>query len=225
LLAARAFFQVQAGNLDSAQRLISRGRALVDAHSLDRVTVPPLDVAALFLALGEVRRLRAEKIGFDPIPENFAVVLEERCQLILDAQSAYSETMRSLDAHYSSMAGVKVGRLYQDLHSDLTSMPAPKAADTKERQQLFDGAMRLRYSILLRKSVAMMRATVDLLERSDRPSRWREKAKAALLEIEEAQKREQAALDALPYSRAQLQQVLDEMAARAQLANPQSGGS
>jgi hypothetical protein len=115
------------------------------------------------------------------------------------------------------MAGVKVGSLYQDLHTDLTSMPKPKEADTEERQKLFEGALRLRYSILLRKSVAMLRATVALLERNKQPSPWRKKAEEALAEIEEAQRREQEAIDALPYTREQLQQVLDDMAARAKL--------
>lgn len=215
IFAARASASVARGDLDSAERHISKGRAVVDAHSLDRVTVPPLDVAALYFAQGEVYRLRAEAIEFDPVPPDFTDALERRCQFLLDAQGSYSEVMRSHDAHYSSMAGVKVGRLYRDLHADLTSMPVPPAADTKERQRLFEGALRLRYSILLTKALAMLRATVDLMERSSEPSRWREEAKKTLEQIESAQVSEQAALDALPYSREQLQQVLDEMAARA----------
>lgn len=215
LIAARAHSEVARGNLDTAERILVRGRAIVDAHSLDRGSAPPLDVAALFLALGDLHRVRAEAISFDPIPADFPRLLEERCQLILDAQGAYSEVMRSMDAHYSSMAGVKVGSLYHDLHSDLTSMPKPKEANTEERQKLFEGALRLRYSILLRKSVAMLRATVALLEKNKQPSPWRKKAEEALLQIEDAQRREQEAIDALPYTRQQLQQVLDEMASRA----------
>ena len=84
-----------------------------------------------------------------------------------------------------------------------------------EKKQLFEGAIRLRYSILLRKAVSMMRATVAMLERTDHETRWREKAEEALREIEEAQMEEEAAIDALPYSREQLQQVLDEMAQKA----------
>jgi hypothetical protein len=131
--------------------------------------------------------------------------------------------MRSQDAHYSSMAGVKVGRLYQDLHTDLTSMPIPEAADTLERRQLFEGALRLRYSILLRKASAMMRATVALIERSQQPSRWRKEVRDALQQIELSQERERAAIDALPYTRVQLQQVLDAMADAARGRDSQGG--
>jgi hypothetical protein len=223
LFAARALSEVFSDRLEAAERFISRGREVIDAHSLDRVTVPPLDVAALYFALGEVYRRRAQEIRFDPVPTDFARELERRCQFILDAQGAYSEAMRSQDAHYSSMAGVKVGRLYQDLHTDLTSMPIPEAADTLERRQLFEGALRLRYSILLRKASAMMRATVALIERSQQPSRWRKEVRDALQQIELSQERERAAIDALPYTRVQLQQVLDAMADEARGRDSQGG--
>ncbi len=225
LLSARAHHQVQRGELDLAERTISKGRSIVDAHGLDRVTVPPTDVASLFFALGELRFRRAEEIRFDPLPEDFGVALEQRCQHILDAQSAFSETMRSQDAHWSSMAGVKVGELYKNLHRDLMAVGPPAEAVTEEKRRLFEGAMRLRYSILLRKSLSMMEATVSLLERTHQKSRWREKAREALEEIREAQEVEERAIDALPYSRAQLQQVLDDMAQRAKSASTGNSGT
>lgn len=225
LLAARAHYDLKRGELDAAARNISRARAIVDAAGLDRVTTPPLDVASLFFALGELRSRRAEEIKFNPLPPDFAQALEERCRHILDAQSAYSETMRSADAHWSSMAGVKVGQLYKNLHADIMAVPIPAAAATPEKRQLFEGAMRLRYSILLRKALGMMEATVALLDRTHQRSRWREKAREALEEIRAAQAQEEQAIDALPYSRAQLQQVLDEMSQKAKSSNTVSQGS
>lgn len=214
IYAARSLALLTGEKLELAEKTIRRGLAIVDREGLARGQTMPLDVAALYFSLGELRRHRASEIRFVESTADFLRRLEERCQLILDAQSAFSESMRANDAHWSSMSGVRVGELYQHLHRDLIAMPRPPAADTKERQQLFDGALRLRYSILLRKSVAMMRATVSLLERQKQTTRWREKAKHALQEIEKAQQEEESAIDALPYSRLQLQQVLDEMAER-----------
>jgi len=211
IFAARSLAALEKEKLEEAEVSTRRGLSVVDQDSLARGQTMPLDVAALYFSLGELRRHRAAEIHFDPVPEDFLQRLEERCQLILDAQSAFSESMRAGDAHWSSMSGVRVGELYQHLHRDLMAMPRPKAADTEERRQLFDGALRLRYSILLRKSVAMMRATVTLLDRQKQKTRWRARAKSALVEIEKAQVDEEAAIDALPYSRSQLQQVLDEM--------------
>src|SRR5690606_1347541 len=101
--------------------------------------------------------------------------------------SAFSEAMRSQDVHYSSMSGVKVGQLYKSLHSELMSIEAPPAAVHVQKKQLFEGAMRLRYSILLRKSLAMMESTVALLDRTEGAgvSPWRDKAREALREIRE----------------------------------------
>lgn len=225
LLAARSHLELERGQLDAAGRTISKGRSIIDAQGFDRVTVPPLDVASLFFALGELRSRRAEEIQFDPLPADFAQALEERCRYILEAQSAFSETMRSQDAHWSSMAGVKVGQLYKSLHTELMAISAPEAAVTPEKKQLFEGAMRLRYSILLRKSLGMMEATVALLERAPQKSRWREKARDALEEIREAQLAEEKAIDALPYSRLQLQQVLDEMSAAAKSTTTANTGT
>ena len=225
LLGARAHAELLDGRLEAAELTISKGRAIVDQHMLDRVTIPSLDVASLYFALGELRSKKAGAIKFDPVPPDFPQKLEARCQLILDAQSAYSETMRSEDAHWSSMSGVKVGQLYKSLHSDLMAIPAPETAVNDEKKALFEGAMRLRYSILLTKSLSMMEATVALLDRTHQKSRWRARAREALKDIQTAQKDEETAIDALPYSRAQLQQVLDDMAAKAKAAAVPPSGS
>lgn len=219
IYAARALSLLRQQDESGASQNVVRGRSVIERESLDRVAVVSSDVAALFFAQGELLALRAAEIKFDPLPPDFGVALETRCQLILDAQGAYSGAMRANNAHWSSMSGVRVGELYHSLHEDLMAMPRPEAADTTEKQQLFEGALRLRYSILLRKSVAMMRATVAMLERTDERSPWREKAILGLERIELAEKEEEAAIDALPYSRSQLQQVLDEMAERGKSKN------
>jgi hypothetical protein len=110
------------------------------------------------------------------------------------------------------MSGVRVGELYKELHTDLMNLPVPPGANSPERRLLFEGAMRLRDSVLLRKAVSMMRATVSLLDRSERKSPWRKKAQEALDEIEETQRAEEAAIDALPYSREELQAALKSLA-------------
>lgn len=216
LNAAVALFALSQSRVSDAERKVGDGRAIIFEHAYDTVAVPPLDVASLYFAQGEIHRLHAEEIRFQPLPVDFLGQLETRCQLILDAQGAYSDAMRSEDAHWSSMAGVQVGQLYQDLHRDLMDIPLPAYANTPERKQLFEGALRLRYSVLLRKSLSMMRATVALLERNQQPSPWREKAHQALLEIEAAQKREEEVIDSLPYSREQLKAALALLEQKAQ---------
>ncbi|MCA9631318.1 MAG: tetratricopeptide repeat protein [Myxococcales bacterium] len=215
LRSALALALLQQGDVERASYQVERARGVVEASQLDRAGRLPSEFAQLYFALGEIRRVRGEAIVFSPAPPNFAQVLEERCQLLLDAQSAYSDTMRAYDAHWSAMAGFRVGELYKRLHEDLMKVPPPKAADTEQRRQLFEGAMRLRYSVLLKKGLQLMEHTLSMADRTGEHSSWVDRARQAKAELQAAIKREQAALDALPYTRTELQAALDDLAARA----------
>ncbi len=211
LYGAKALELTARGEDDGAMRWVARGQNLVDAHGFDAPGPIPRDLSQLYFALGEVRRLRAERIDFDPVPSDFPQVLEQRCQLLLDAQSAYSDAMRAYDAHWSAMAGFRIGELYQRLHEDLMRVPAPEVASKQEQRDLFEGAMRLRYSILLSKAATMMKHTRVMVERTGEKSRWAEKATRAQQAIEDALRREEEALERLPYTRHQLQDALDRL--------------
>lgn len=220
LLGAKSLALVMSGDIERAEYYLEKARTLIEDHGLDAAGTIPRDLAQVYFALGETRRVRAEQIRFVPLPANFAGALEERCQLILEAQSAYSDTMRAEDAHWSAMAGYRVGELYQRLHEDLMQVPPPGSADSAERTQLFEGAMRLRYSILLEKAHSMMTHTIAMARRTGERSVWISRAEQSVRELDEAVRREHAALDALPYSRAQLEQALDDVARKAAPRRP-----
>jgi tetratricopeptide (TPR) repeat protein len=215
LLSAVALDLAARGDDVGAMRYVARGQQVIEGHGFDQADALPRDLAQLYFALGEVRRLRAERITFDPTPPDFPQRLEERCQLLLDAQSAYSDAMRAHDAHWSAMAGYRVGELYQRLHEDLMLVKPPSAADTESRRALFEGAMRLRYSILLSKSRTMLEHTLRMIERTAHETRWAEKARAAHRAILAAIDREEAALARLPYSRGELEAALEHLARQA----------
>lgn len=213
---AKALALVTRGEVEQASFHVERGRNIIDRLGLDRAGSVHRDLAQIYFALGEIRRLRGEAVTFNPRPAAFAVVLEQRCQLLLDAQSAYSDSMRAHDAHWSTMAGYRVGELYFRLHRDLMAVPPPETADTDARRELFEGAMRLRYSVLLKKGLGMMEHTLAMAKRAREQSEWVTRAEDAKRRLERAMKAEQQALDKLPFSRAQLQEVLDDIAAKAQ---------
>ena len=177
---------VEAGDPDAAERFVIKGRDIIDALRLGEGGKLPLEVAQIHFALGEIRKLRSEAIVFVPVPANFAEVLERRCQGLLDAQSAYSDAMRSYDAHWAAMSGYRIGQLYQRLHEDVIHVPAPKSANTLEKKQLFEGAMRLRYRILLQKGLTMMEHTLMLGERTGEASPWIDRARDAKRDLEKA---------------------------------------
>lgn len=212
VLAARALSRLAAGDDVQAENAISKARDIIEAENLDAAGRVPAELAPVYFALGELRRMRAERIHFVPVPANFGAVLEQRCQLLLDAQSAYSDAMRAYDAHWSAMAGYRVGELYQKLHEEMMQVPPPQAADTLSKRQLFEGAMRLRYSILLEKAKSMLDHTVTMAERTGEQSAWVLKSRQARDAITQAMAEEAQALARLPYTKAQLQTALDSFA-------------
>nr|PZN20387.1 MAG: hypothetical protein DIU78_19310 [Pseudomonadota bacterium] len=213
LHAARALERLAANDEPAASSYVERGRSLIDEHALDAAGRISRDLAALYFALGELRRRRAERIGFVPLPADFATVLERRCELLLAAQSAYSDAMRAYDAHWSTMAGVRVGELYAALHRDLMRI-TPLSGDTPEKRRLFEGALRLRYSVLLEKALGMVEHTLGMAERTGERSAWVDQARRLRADLQAEVRAEQAALDRLPYSRATLEAALEELGNR-----------
>ncbi|HWA71386.1 MAG TPA: hypothetical protein VG937_03590 [Polyangiaceae bacterium] len=222
---ASALSRLEQDDERGAESFIEKGRALVDEYRLDAAGTLPLELAPLYFALGELRRRRGERIQFDPLPPNFADALERRCQLILDAHSAYSDAMRAYDVHFSAIAGYRVGELYEQLHKDVMRVTPPASADTEEKRQLFEAAMRLRYAVLLDKARQFMEHTLGWVERNGEHSLWVEKTHEAIADIREASRREQAALAALPYPRATLEAALADLQRRSQEKEKRSGHS
>lgn len=211
---AKALAVVEVGDPDAAKRFISKGRDIIDALGLGEGGRLPVEAAQVFFALGEVRRLESEKIALSSSPDAFAQVLEQRCQALLDAQSAYSDAMRSYDAHWSAMSGYRVGQLYRQLHDDLLAITPPRAADTAEKKQLFLGAMRLRYRVLLEKGLTMMEHTILLGRRTGEASAWIDRATEAKRDLERAIEREKEQLRALPYAEKDIERALRDLAAK-----------
>jgi len=213
VLSARALSRLDAADDMQAEAAISKARDIIERENLDAAGRVPAELAPVYYALGELRRMRAEQIHFVPVPENFAAALEQRCQLLLDGQGAYSDAMRAYDSHWSAMAGYRVGELYQKLHEEMMQVPPPRAANTERRRQLFEGAMRLRYSILLDKAKSMLDHTVAMADRTGEQSAWVLKSRQARDAIIQATEEEHKALASLPYTKQQLQAALDSFAA------------
>jgi tetratricopeptide (TPR) repeat protein len=208
---AKALGLASQGLLDDASRDVLKARDLIEEHRLGEAGKLPIELAPVTFALGEVRRAKSERVRFTPLPPNFTDVLEQRCQGLLDAQNAYTDAMRALDAHWSAMAGYRIGQLYEQLHKDVMEIVPPAAATTLKRKQLFEGAMRLRYRVLLEKGLKMMDGVVRMGERTGEGSVWIGRAKEAKRKLETSLAEEKAALALLPFTEAELQEGLNSL--------------
>ncbi len=218
-LGAHALALVEQEKVDAARISIGKAQAIIDKHGLGRTGVPPFQLAQVSFAEGEVRRIKSEAILLTPVPPNFAEVLEARCQGLLDAQSAYTEAMRSRDAHWSAMSGYRVGQLYQQLHVEAMAIPAPEHAD-EDKAALFVATMRLRYRILLEKGLKMMEGTVRLGERTGEDSYWVGRARDAVKSLKQSLADEKAALEKVPYTEKELRAALDKLREDAKKSKP-----
>lgn len=218
--AGKALDLAARGDDANAYLYVERGVSLVERHGLDLAGRLPRDLAQLYFARGEVYRVRGERMRLAPPQPDFLEALERRCQALLDAQRAYSDAFRAYDAHWSAMAGFRVGELYQKLHEELMRVEPPQTADTPARQQLFEGVMRLRYSVLLEKAGSMLDHTLSMSDRTGEQSEWVDRARKAREDIRSAERREREALERLPYTRAELEAGLKELEDAAKRRQP-----
>lgn len=208
LHSACALALLETGEYERADYHIGKGRQIASRAGLDRLDSIPRDLAQLYFAMGELRRARGTQIAFDPLPPDFGEQFERRAQWLLDAQSAYLDAMRARDAHWTVMAGVRIGQLYQELHDDVQRAPLPPSLPPT-RVRLFQDAVRLRYLVLLEKGLAMYRQTLRVAERTGEDSRWVANAREQARQLELRLANENAALDNSRYTRPDLARVLD----------------
>lgn len=208
---AKALALVELGDADAATIQVGKALEIIDRYGFGSAGAPPVQVAQVMFAEGEIRRLKSEGIRLVPLTARFSELLEARCQALLNAQSAYTEAMRARDSHWSAMSGFRVGQLYADLHAEAMTIPAPEKATTLKQKQLFEGALRLRYRALLEKGLKMMAATVRLGDRTGEDSEWIARARESKRALEQALENEKRALSYLPYSEEELRKGLDSL--------------
>ncbi len=208
-LGARGLARIEVGDDAKASRDILDGLELADQLHYGARDVLPVAVAQLRFALGELRRVRSERIRFDPMPADFLGDLDARCAGLLQAQEAYALAVRSVDPHWAAMAGFRVGTMYQALHTDLVSIPPPARSKTDKQKAIFYAFMHVRYRVLLEKGLREIEQTIALGDRTADSSAWISRAKDARDQMQAALADEKSALAAMPFTEAEIQQALD----------------
>jgi tetratricopeptide (TPR) repeat protein len=204
------------GSLDvHASEDILEGLDLSDRFHYGERDVLPVAVAQLRFALAELRRVRSERIHFDPLPPDFLSRLDERCAGLLEAQAAYTQAVRSVDPHWAAMAGYRVGAMYRRLHRDLMGIPPPATSKTERQKQVFYAFMHIRYRVLLEKGLREIEQTVALGERTQDSSSWVARARYARVEMQTALADEKAQIDRMPFTQQEIEKALELLQAKA----------
>ena len=215
-LGARGLGRVEQGRDLQASPDILDGLDLSDRTHYSVGNVLPVAVAQLRFGLAEMRKTQSERIKFVPVPDDLMDKLERRSLLLLQAQSSYTDTVRSVDPHWAAMAGYRVGEMYRNYHRDLADIPAPSEAKTQKQKEIFYAFMHIRYRNLLLKGIAQLDQTLALGERIGDKSAWIDRAKTAKNEMEKALEEEKATIAKFPFKEEHVQKALEEILAREQ---------
>lgn len=218
-LGSRGLARVELGDDAGASKDIFDGLEIADQLHYGARDVLPVAVAQLRFALGELRRIRSERIRFDPLPPDFLDKMEERCGGLLEAQAAYAMAVRSIDPHWAAMSGYRVGEMYRALHRDLVAIPPPATSKTEKQKQMFYAFMHVRYRILLEKGLREMEQTVALGERTADSSAWIERAREARQEMQTALDDEKAQIARMPFTETDVNAALDILEKRTAAAS------
>ncbi len=207
-LGARGLSKIEAGDDVGASRDVQNGLDLVDALKYGMTGRLPAPAAQLRFALGEIRRVRSERVSFLPVTDDFLSKINTRASGLMAAQSAYADAIRSVDMHWAAMSGYRIGEMYRSLHADLMAIP-PQNAKADKDKQLFFGMMHLRYRVLLEKGIEMLRRTLTIREAGQDDSSWTKRAEKAKAEMELALAEEKTQMNKLPFTEEELQKALD----------------
>lgn len=211
-LGDKALGAIEAGNVDQASLPAERARTLMEKHHVGEAGRIPHEAALVFFALGEVRRAKSEKIKFEPLPPNFAAAFEERAAGLLDAQSAYTDAMRTSDPFWATWSGYRVGLLYQQLHRDVVVVKPPDKVQSDKDKKLYEGALQLRYRILLQKGLKMMQSTVRMNDRVGESNAWGQRARESIAQLEKEIEAANAVIQRVGVPEETLKMALEQMA-------------
>jgi tetratricopeptide (TPR) repeat protein len=207
-LGARGLSKIEAGDDVGASHDVQNGLDLVEGLKYGMTGRLPTAAAQLRFALGEIRRVRSERISFLPVTDDFLVKINTRASGLMAAQSAYADAIRSVDLHWAAMSGYRIGEMYRSLHKDLMTIPPQNAKGDKDKQ-LFFGMMHLRYRVLLEKGIEMLKRTLTIAEAGQDNSTWIKRAEKAKAEMDLALEEEKEQMKKMPFTEEELQKALD----------------
>jgi tetratricopeptide (TPR) repeat protein len=214
-LSSRALGRIELGEDAAASRDLYDSLDLADRLHYGARDTLPVAVAQARFALGELRRVRAERIRFDPLPADFVGALDARCEGLLQAQAAYAQVVRSVDSRWAAMAGYRLGAMYRSLHRDLMQIPPPSTARTERQREAFFAFMHVRYRVLLEKGLLEIEQTIALGERTGDSSPWIQRANEARDEMQGALAEERVRLERMPFKEVDVKAALDQIQKRA----------
>jgi tetratricopeptide (TPR) repeat protein len=105
--------------------------------------------------------------------------LEEKCRLLLRAQSNFIRTIRVGHTGWATAAGYRIGSLYEVLYDQLLDVPVPTSLSESARE-VYREELRKRVSVLVVKAIRVYEMSLEMAERVGEKNDWVQRTNASL---------------------------------------------
>jgi tetratricopeptide (TPR) repeat protein len=147
-------------------------------------TAPTYFYAMAKFKIGEIIENEMRAIVLPADEAAIGKALEKKCQLLLDAQTAYTDAIRVAHSHWAAAAAYRIGHLYRILWGDMMTAPPPSDLNEKE-QDIYREILRKQIRVLLKKAVRQWERVLSMADRLALSNEWVERTKADLADIRE----------------------------------------
>jgi len=134
--------------------------------------------------IGEIYRDLFASIRFKLPLERMARDLEDKSNFFLMAQSAYLRALRLQHPEWATMAGFRLGALYETMYEDMMSAEIPSDL-TREEVEIYYEALRDKVRPLLVRAIDIYERNLRLGQRIGKRDDWVVKTEASLARLRE----------------------------------------
>jgi tetratricopeptide (TPR) repeat protein len=170
------------GSLALAERDYRAALGLYQDNLGDAALAQSPFVSLSQLRIAEIYRTLFASIGFRLPLSRMERDLEDKSNFFLMAQNAYLRTLRLRHADFATLAGYRLGLLYEVMHDDLMSAEVPSDL-TREEVEVYYEELRAQVKPLLERAVEIYERNLRLGQRFGRDDAWIRKTEASLARL------------------------------------------
>jgi tetratricopeptide (TPR) repeat protein len=105
--------------------------------------------------------------------------LEEKCAILLRAQTSFIKAIRIGHAGWATAAGYRIGSMYETLYRELLAVPVPDELDD-EATSVYQAELRERIRVLVTKAIRVYEQSLQMAQRVGADNQWVAQTEAAL---------------------------------------------
>ena len=175
----------------TAEREFMSALRFYDEHEQKQYLPAKYWIAQSRFYLGEIaaRMFESLKLGSKQSneelwKEELAEQLEEKCQLLLRAQSNFIRAIREGHTGWATASGFRIGSLYEALYDQMLDVPVPPNI-SKDLRDTYISELQKRVGVLVKKAIMVYERSLSMANRVGESNEWVERTQKALDRMKE----------------------------------------